>query len=75
MQNVPEGFGSWKLNHNFPVAKGAGIKKYIYWKQRRYEEWIQDENLRQVILDRISCRQSFGVRRAWRVGRGCMDKI
>jgi hypothetical protein len=29
LQYVPEGSGSWKYNHYFPVAKGAG-KMYDY---------------------------------------------
>ena len=39
----------------------------LYWKRRRQEEGRRDEHLRQVILPRISCRQRFGVVRAWRV--------
>ena len=40
---------------------------YDYIGNGGTEEVRRDEHLLQVILPRISCRQSFGVSRAWRV--------
>ena len=39
----------------------------IILETKETEEVTRDEHLRQVILPRISCRQRFGVSRAWRV--------
>ena len=43
---------------------------YDYIGNGGTEEVRRDEHLRQVILPRISCRQRFGVSRAWRVSIG-----
>ena len=59
-QYVPEGSGSWKYNHYFPVAEGEE-KCTIILETEVTEEVRRDEHLRQVILPRISCRQRFGV--------------
>ena len=40
---------------------------YDYIGNGGTEDVRRDEHLRQVILDRISCRQRFGVSQAWRV--------
>ena len=40
---------------------------YDYIETEETEEVRRDEHLRQVILPSISCRQRFGVSRAWKV--------
>ena len=68
LQYVLKGSGSWKYNHYFTVAKAKAKEKcMIILETEETEEVRRDEHLRQVILPRISCRQRFGVSRAWRV--------